>query len=182
GFEKYPDDGDLLTEMINIYLQTKKSQEALKYLELALQKDPGNPIYYFIEGRLKDELGDQEAAITSYKKSLELNDKYFNSYYNLGALYFNKGVEQHEIALQVPPNENEKYEAELAKCDQWWDKALPPMEKCLALINDGTEEVDAATKRSVLETLKNIYYRMIPRDEATWKAKYDEMNDAIKNM
>ncbi|NQU88135.1 MAG: tetratricopeptide repeat protein [Mariniphaga sp.] len=180
GFQIYPEDNDLLTEMISIYLQTNKRDEAMKYLNVAIEQDPGNPQFYFAQGSLFDNLGRTEDAISSYEKAIEIDETYFNSYFNLGALYFNKGVEQHEVALQVPANENEKYEEEIGKCDQWWDKALPHMEKCNELLEP--QDIDDVTKRSVYETLKNLYYRMIPRDETKWKAKYDEMTSLLSNM
>ena len=100
--------------------------------------------------------GDEENAVKSYEKAMEVDPKFFNAYYNLGALYYNKGVKQIEVANAVPPSENDKYEAELKKADAEFAKALPYMEKC--------EEINPDDPMT-LESLKNLYYRMKQMDK-----------------
>lgn len=151
GFDKYPEDNSILTNMIQIYLNLNKTDEALKYLDLAIKQDPENSTYYFAQGTLYEKLKEEQKAIEAYKTSIANDDSFFNANYNLGALYYNKGVQQIEIANQVPAGDNEKYQAEIKKADQWWEKALPYMEKCRELKPD-----DIMT----LESLKNLYYRM----------------------
>ncbi|VAW12603.1 hypothetical protein MNBD_BACTEROID01-1258 [hydrothermal vent metagenome] len=167
GFLKYPEDNGIIVKMINIYLNSDRPNDAMEYLKLAIEKDPGNASFYFAKGSLYDQLGNQEEAIIAYKKAIELKDDDFNSYYNLGALYYNKGVKQIEVANAVPTNQPEKYEEEKAKADVWFNKALPYMEKCYEL-ND--------KDLSTLESLKNLYYRMKNMD------KYKEIDDKIKNL
>ena len=156
GFEKYPDDNGVLTSMIQIYLDMEKTDEAMKYLEMAIAQDPTNTTYYFAQGTLYEKMDDEENAIKTYEKALEIDPEFFNANYNLGALYYNKGVQQIEVANSVPPNENERYVAETKKADIWWDKALPYMEKCNEL-----QPNDEMT----LESLKNLYYRLKKMDK-----------------
>ena len=75
-------------------------------------------------------------------------------------MYYNNGVKQIEVANKVPANENARYEAELAKSDVWFAKALPFMEKC--------QELKPGDMYS-LESLKNLYYRLKYLD------KYEEV-------
>jgi len=173
GFEKYPDNNDILTEMISIYLQTNQKDEAMRYLNIAIEKDPSEPQFHFARGSLYDALGEDKKTVENYKKAIELDDTYFNAHFNIGAFYYNKGVEQYEKAIDVPANENERYEEELAKCDKWWDLALPHMEKCHEIQSDD---------RATIETLKNLYYRMIPRDEEKYQPLYQEMDSLLKNL
>ncbi len=172
GFEKYPNDNDILTEMISIYLQIDQKDEAMRYLNLAIEQDPTEPQFYFARGSLYDALNEDEKTIENYKKAIELDDTYFNAHFNLGAYYYNKGVEQYEKAIDVPANENERYEQELAKCDKWWDLALPHMIKCHEIKSDD---------RATIETLKNLYYRMVPRDEDKYQPLYQKMDSLLKN-
>ncbi|WP_297092010.1 tetratricopeptide repeat protein [uncultured Draconibacterium sp.] len=164
GFEKYPEDNGVLTNMIDLYMKMGQNEEALKYLEMAIQQDPNNVTYYFAKGALYEKFGEEENAVEAYKKATEVDPTFFNSYYNLGALYYNKGVKQIEVANAVPANENEKYEAELKKADVWFEKSLPFMEKCRELNPD-----DEMT----LESLKNLYYRMKNMD------KYNEILEKL---
>ncbi len=156
GFEKYPEDNGVLTSMIQIYLDMNKTEEAMKYLEMAISQDPNNATFYFAQGTLYEKIEDEANAIKMYEKALEIDPQFYNANYNLGALYYNKGVKQIEIANAVPANENEKYVAETKKADIWWEKALPFMEKCQELKPD-----DIMT----LESLKNLYYRMKDMDK-----------------
>ncbi len=168
GFKKYPADNGILVKMINFYLNSKKTDDAMKYLELAIKQDPQNPSFYFAQGTLFDQIDRPDDAITSYRTAIEYDDNYFDAYYNLGALYYNKGVKQVEVAQSLPTNVPQaEYDAELAKADEWFVLSLPFMEKCFS-INDKDP--------STLESLKNLYYRMKNMD------KYNEINEIIENL
>lgn len=164
GFEKYPEDNLVLESLIQIYMDLDKSDEAMKYLDMAIQRDPTVPRYLFAQGALYEKLNNEEKAIETYSKAIEVDPEYFDAYYNLGALYYNKGVKQMEIAKEVPASDNARYEAESAKADIWFEKALPYMEKC--------HELRPEDKMS-LESLKNLYYRMKQMD------KYNEVIEKL---
>ncbi len=151
GFEKYPEDNTVLTTMIQIYLDIDKTEEAMRYLDLAIEREPENATFYFAKGTLHEKLKEKDQAIEAYQNAIDLDDTFFNAYYNLGALYYNEGVQQIEVANAVPTNENERYEEELKKADEWFKKALPYMERCYELRPE-----DTMTK----ESLKNLYYRL----------------------
>ena len=156
GFEKYPTDNGILTGMIQIYLDINKTDDAMKYLDLAIEQDPTNATYYFAQGTLYEKLKNEKKAIESYQKAIDADSTFFNAHYNLGALYYNKGVKQIEVANSISPNENEKYQAELKKADVWFMKALPSMEECHKL---------KADDNMTLESLKNLYYRLKMMDK-----------------
>ncbi|GAB1452506.1 hypothetical protein MASR2M47_25620 [Draconibacterium sp.] len=167
GYEKYPEDNAILESMIQIYMDLDKTDEALGYLEKAIAQDPTKPRYYFAQGALYEKMGNEQKAIETYKKTMEIDPEFFNAYYNLGALYYNKGVQQVEVANAVPPSEKAKYDAEVKKADEWFALALPYMEKCNEL---------QADDKMVLESLKNLYYRLQDMD------KYNAVLDKIKNL
>lgn len=155
GFEKYPEDNTILTSMIQIYLDLDKTEDAMKYLDMAIAQDPGNATFYFAQGTLYEKLEKNEEAIKAYEKAIEADNTSFNSYYNLGALYYNEGVQQIEVANSVPTSNNEAYEKELKKADEWFKKALPYMEKCHEIKPDDN---------MTMESLKNLYYRLKDMD------------------
>lgn len=164
AFEKYPEDNNVLTSMIDLYMKIGRNEEALKYLDKAIEQDPTNTSYYFAKGSLCEKFNKEEEAIAAYEKAAEIDPTFFNAYYNLGAFYYNKGVKQIEVANAVPASDNEKYEAELKKADVWFEKALPYMEKC--------HEINADDEMT-LESLKNLYYRMKDMD------KYNEILEKL---
>ncbi|MDD2381731.1 MAG: tetratricopeptide repeat protein, partial [Mariniphaga sp.] len=52
GFDRYPDDNNIVTSLIQIYLDMNKTEDAMKYLNLAIQQDPNNPTFHFAQGTL----------------------------------------------------------------------------------------------------------------------------------
>lgn len=151
GFEKYPEDNTVLTSMIQIYLDLDKTEDAMRYLDMAIAQDPENATYHFAQGTLYEKIENEEKAIEAYRNAIENDETFFNAYYNLGALYYNKGVKQIEVANAVPTSDNAAYEVELKKADKWFKEALPYMEKCHELKPDDN---------MTMESLKNLYYRL----------------------
>ena len=151
GIKKYPEDNGILVNLINIYLFSNKVDEAMRYLDMALVTDPKNASFHFAKGTLYDKIFDEANAVKSYESAIQIQPDFFDAHYNLGALYYNKGVKQIEIANAVPSNENARYEAELKKADVWFEKSLPLMEKCNQIKPDDP---------FALESLKNLYYRL----------------------
>jgi len=167
GLKDYPGNGTLLVEVINIYLNANQVDEALKYLNIAIDQDPKNASYHFAKGTLYDKLQNAEEAAKSYEKAIELKDDYFDAYYNLGALYYNKGVKQIDVANAVPSNQPGKYEEEKNKADAEFSKAIPYMEKAHAL---------NPTDKFTMESLKTLYYRLKMLD------KHAEIVEKMKNL
>jgi len=151
GLKEYNENGTLLVEVINIYLNSGKVNEAMKYLEIAIAQDPKNSSYYFAQGTLFDKVQKVEEATNSYLKAIEYKNDYFDAYYNLGALYYNKGVKQVDVANAIPSNQPEKYEEEKNKADVEFTKAIPYMEKA--------HEINP-TDKFTMESLKTLYYRL----------------------
>jgi len=166
GLKEYSDNGALLVEVINIYLNANKVDDAMKYLDIAISQDPKNSSYYFAQGTLYDKLQRTEDAANSYLKAIEFKADYFDAYYNLGASYYNKGVKQVDVANSIPSNQPEKYEEEKNKADIEFKKAIPYMEKA--------HEVNP-TDKFTMESLKTLYYRLKMLD------KHAEIVEKMKN-
>jgi len=167
GLKEYKDNGPLLVEVINIYLNSNKIDEAMKYLDIAIEQDPKNSSYYFAKGTLYDKLQKTDEATESYLKAIEFKEDYFDAYYNLGALYYNKGVKQVDVANAVPSNQPEKYEEEKNKADIEFKKAIPYMEKAHEL---------NPTDKFTMESLKTLYYRLKMLD------KHAEIIEKMKSL
>lgn len=173
GVDAYPLDSDALrVTLINHFLNNNESDLALEYLAKAIEKDPTNPTFYFAEGALFDKLGDFENAKISYEKAVEIKEDYFDAYYNLGALYFNKGADMLREANNIPPNKQAEYEAAVKESFKELEKALPALTKA--------HEIDP-TEESTLLTLKEIYFKL-RNDHEEYMAKYKEYNEKIKAL
>jgi len=173
GFMKFPKNSNLLYGLINHYINKGEDpSKILIYIDKALNDDPTNASLHFAKGTLYDKLNDVEDAATSYAKAIEIDPKFFDAYYNLGAVYFNNGVRLVEEANKVPAKDIDKYEALMAKSSVEFKKALPYMEKAYEVNPSSREAVDA---------LKNIYFRFRSESEEMSK-KFQEYNEKLKNM
>lgn len=156
GFGKYPNDNELLANMIQIHIDLNRTKEAVKYLEIAIQQSPNNANYFCIMGSLYEKLDNEKQAVDFYEKAIEIDPKLWLAFYNLGVIYYNKGVNQFDVAGKVPTNDNARYQIELIKADVWWEKSLPFMEKCYEM---------NAKDNNTIETLKTLYYRLKMNDK-----------------
>lgn len=139
GKTKFPNDLNIIIAETNVYLATGDIENALKTLDLAIAKDPTNPLLYFTVGSNYDQMSRKEGitdeeraeyianAEKSYLKAIEISPDYFDAYYNLGALFFNEGVRLFELADAI--TDLKLYAKEKEKFDAMWNKAIPYLEK-----------------------------------------------------
>ncbi|MBR8535756.1 tetratricopeptide repeat protein [Carboxylicivirga sediminis] len=165
GFQKYPEDERILTTLIQYYLDAQQNDAALEYLNTAIEKDPENPSFYYARGVLYESI-DKDEAIKNYEKCLEIDNKFFNALYNIGVIYYNKGVEQQNVANDKTTTK--EFNAAMKVANEFWEKSLPYMESA--------HEVQPE-EAAVLETLKGLYYRFERMDKYNEvKAKIDALN------
>jgi len=158
GFMRFPENQNILIELINYYLLKGLADEALEYLAIAKEDDAENISFYFAEGTLYDKLGRFNDAKRSYEYCLELDENYFNAHYNLGVLYYNNAVKLYDEANKI--NDIQEYDKAKAVADAEIAKALPYIENAHEI---NPEDIEA------LKTLKTLYYRLKMDD------KYDEV-------
>jgi tetratricopeptide (TPR) repeat protein len=155
-------------ELVNYYILTGQSEKALDYLRIAKEIDPKNVSLYFAEGTLYEKTNQPEKAIESYKKSVEIDSTYFDGYYNLGVVYYNKAVKYYEQS-----NSTKDYK-EAAKIQALGDvelkNSLPWMEKA--------HQVNPNDKDCMM-SLKNLYIRMQSIDSENY-TKWEQKFKAVK--
>ena len=167
GFEKNPENIELIYVLINHYLQRNESREALVYVEKAKANDPKNATLLFAEGTLYDKIGEKDKAISAYDAAIASDPKFFNPYFNKAVVYYNSAVKMMEEADKQ--KEIKKYEEMKEVAEKEFVKAIPPLEQAHAI---------NPKDRDVMETLKSLYYRL--------KAKNPEMEskyvDIVKKL
>ncbi len=163
GFDKYPTDKNIIFELINYYLLIENdSQAALDYIRKGLEKDPENASLYFAEGLALDKIGKHQEAIKAYKESISRDSTFLNSYYNLGALIFNDGVNMFNECNKIM--DNDKFKACVAQADEKFKESLPYLERA--------HELDPK-EINTMETLKVLYYRL---------HMYDKRDQIVKEL
>jgi len=174
GRKAFPNDKNLIFEELNYYLTSGKIQEAINNLQLAISKDPKNPVLYYNLGTLYDNLGNPregkapaqkefddyfDKASKNYDQALQLKQDYFDALYNKGAMFFNRAVKMNDAANNI--KDPKKYEAESKKVDAAFRESLPLLEKAETI---GTE--DKETYKSLLQTLQKLYMMTEQPDKA----------------
>jgi tetratricopeptide (TPR) repeat protein len=173
GVEKFPNDnGQLILELVNYYLAAEKTDEAMLYIDKAIEGDAKNHSLYFAKGTLYDKLKDEENAMAAYSKAIEIKADYFDAYYNLGAIYYNRGAEAIKAANEIPPSKQKEYEEAVKSAVAELAKAMPYLEKA--------HEIDPKEK-STVQTLKEIYFKL-RNDKPEYMDKYKAMNELLQTM
>jgi len=161
AFEKYPEDQSINVQLINYYIMSGQPNEAISYLDKAIEKEKTNSSFYLAKGVALDKIGRQEDAIAVYQKAIEVKPDNADAYYNIGVIYFNRGVKQFDVANAVPPSDQVRYEGEKKKSDDEFIKAVPFLEKAVEYNPKDTY---------ISEQLKNLYFRLKMMD------KYEALN------
>lgn len=105
----FPENNELLTTQLNVYLSADMYEEAELEMEVAAGEEPNDPSLWFALGVVKDNLGKVDEAEAAYLRSLEVDELYFNANLNLAILYFSKASKMIEAANEIPAKEVDKY-------------------------------------------------------------------------
>ncbi|MCQ2309758.1 MAG: hypothetical protein MJZ78_07265 [Bacteroidales bacterium] len=162
GRAKYPDDANLMNEMINSYITVHREGEIIDQIIDMAQKNPTQPVYYFILGTIyansESELFDVEKTLESYNKVIEIDPNYVDAYINAGSILIDRAAEKYTAANDLPFDKVDEYNAMMAEGKAFDERALPYVEKAYELLKD-----DPAIKQA----LKTLYVRLKMNDKAT---------------
>lgn len=103
GMDKYPNNKDIILDNMAFLLEAGKSSEAESLVGVAIEKDPQNAVLYSVQGSLYDQKAAAattreevmewyDKAEASYKKSIEIDEQFFDAYFNIGVLYNNRAA------------------------------------------------------------------------------------------
>ena len=168
GFSKYPENVQVMTSLINLYISTKEDPKKLiDLLDLAKKQMPDNPSLYYVEGDIWSKLKNYDNAVAAYAKCAEVAPKYEMGYYGEGVMWYNRALEIQEEANALPYSEYKKYDALQEELSATLKKCLKPFETAFSVSENDT------VKQSAADYLKRIYF--IFRNEAPEnKANYEK--------
>lgn len=166
-FEIYPDNQDVILQLVDFYMNNDKLEQAFSYINLAKEKDPNNFSLFWAEGVLYMKQDKYDEAIASLTKSIELKGDQYDTQFNLGVCYYNKAVEMFQKANEIM--DAAKYNAAVAEANDVFMKAIPYFEMAATLKPD---DADA------LRNLKELYFRL-----RTVKPEYEtKYNEIMKKL
>ena len=145
----YPKEQVFIQSLIDIYARTGQSEKALKYLDLAIQREPGVALYHLIKGDIYVVfLKQYDNAFASYDQAIAIEPNNAAGYFNYGVAYCEYADKIYNDAAYLSAKE---FEVEKAKSQELNQKALPLLEKAYELDPDNYDY-----KRS----LRSLYYRL----------------------
>jgi tetratricopeptide (TPR) repeat protein len=149
GFTKFPGDEFFILSMINMSINSGKSEEAIDYINKAIEKNPNNAQLYAVIGQLFFEEKKIDEALKNLKKAVELEPD--NAMYlgELGRSFFNLGVEKRRNADEVSDVARSKEIAREAL--DYYRQSMPCYEKVFEL---------EPSNRDAIFALRNIYYSL----------------------
>lgn len=149
GMVKFPEEDYFVLNLINVSINQGKTQQAVKALEEAIERDPQNAQLYDVLGQVYESLKDIDKAASYLEKAVELAPQNADYLTHLGRIYYNMGVEARGHADSV--TDQKQYKVELEKAKDHFRKALPFFEKAYEMNPDNGSTVYA---------LRSIYYSL----------------------
>ena len=148
GFAKYPESENINIELVKFCIETKRPNEAVTYIDAAINRSPENATFYSLRGRALEDAGNESEAIEAYLKAIELDNNLFVPTYNLAVIYFNRGVNIINSAIKLPQDANDEYDQQVVQGTLELVRGLPLFEKAKML---------KPTDEKVRESLRIIY-------------------------
>ena len=171
GIDAYPENSyNLIIETFNYFVNTGKSEKALEYIGMAIEKNPNDSKFYVIKGTLYEDIDNKEEATKAYIKALEIDPNNFDANYSMGAFHYNTAADTLTWGNDnIPPTDFTAYDELKKVAEGYFKLAVPYLEKCLELRDKDV---------NVLSTLKTIYYRLkdMEKHDAV-KAKLDALTE-----
>jgi tetratricopeptide (TPR) repeat protein len=164
GAQKFPQESYYVRSLINYYINQNKMDEALSWINAAIDLDPKGAVLWNVKGRIL-ETSNLEEAKKCYQQSIDLDPNFAEALGNMGRIYYNKAVE--DLARINAIRDDKKYKIEKAKLKTSFQTPLPYFEKAYQLNPD---------ERDYVIALRGIYYNL------DMDAKYQEMDKKLKGM
>ena len=166
GQKKYPNNKDILFELVNMNLEAGDNAAAEASLAAAIAADPTNKQLYLTIGTIYIELKKDDKAEAALIKALELDPKYSDALYQLGAMYTGAASTMKQEASQLK-NGDPKYDVMLNDADKLNKKAAPYLESYIEM-NPNDKQVLLILSQ-IHRSLKN------PEKSAEYKKRADAL-------
>src|SRR5690606_29697189 len=129
GSAKFPDNGDLATQNIELNLQAGNEEKVISSIAGQIAKNPTDARLHYYHGIALTESGKLDEGEAAYKKAIENDPEFGNAYVNLGGLILNKGINVFKEASKLPANKQKEYNEQAKIGNAYIDEALPYLQK-----------------------------------------------------
>ena len=173
GLTAFPDNASILTNLINLYLQTKEDpKKIVELLDEAKKAMPDNASLYYVEGNIYAGVKDFEAALSAYNKGLEIDPKYDMAYYGIANIALKKGEALIDEMNALDVREYKKYDELNAQLIEVYKSAIEPFEKCYEV------SANPDVKAAAADFLKRLNFQLRGVD-AKYQEGYEKWNALV---
>lgn len=124
GFEKYPNEEQLVIDLINYYIKQEQPDKVIEYIDYAIQKNPENPSYYSAKATIYDNRDETyyEEYIQMMDSVHEYKKKAFQNRFDAKKkeMFQNKQKEAEDKAAELQAQSNDYFK----KADALYEQAL----------------------------------------------------------
>lgn len=131
GMAKFPEEISFLQYLINHYIYSNQPDEAINYLQKAIDREPNNAQYMWIMGNLNANEEHFDAAIANYNRAIELDAKMADAHAGIGRVLCNQArvLNEHSDGMT-----GKEYKAVLDQMQELYHQAMPYFEKAHELM------------------------------------------------
>jgi tetratricopeptide (TPR) repeat protein len=165
GRKIYPNDRDLLLELVNINIDANDPAGAEAALAQAIASDPNNKQLFYTIGTIYIEMKENKKAEESLRKALEIDPNYLDAQYQLGAHLVSWAGDLKTEANSLKLGDY-KYDVLLSESNDIYKRAVTPLENYIA---------KQPNDKAVLNILFQLHRSLGNNDKAMeYKKRYDE--------
>lgn len=161
--KRFPKEPWFLQNLINFYIFSGQTEQALVYLTEAIEREPNVAQYHLIKGNILANEGRFDEAYTEYEKTLEVDPTMADAKAGQGRVYYNQAVKMNEDAAYI--SDAKEYKKALNEMNAMFKKSLPFFEEAHKMAPDN---------RDYMITLRTLYYRFDMNKE--YEAISEELN------
>lgn len=158
--EKYPEDAQLVNDMINTYLTLHRESEIINQILEMAEKYPDQPVYYFILGTIygneESDLFSVENALVCYDNVIKIDANYVDAYINAGSILIDQAADKYNAANDLPIEKVAEYKSMMEEGKAFDERALPYVVKAYEL----------SPEPAIKQALKMCYVRLKMADKA----------------
>ncbi len=145
---RFPKEPWFLQNLINFYIFSGQTEQALVYLTEAIEREPEVAQYRLIKGNILANEAKYDEAAFEYEKALEVDPNLADAKAGQGRIYYNQAVKMNEDAAYI--SDAKAYKKALAEMNDMFKKSLPFFEDAHKMAPDN---------RDYMITLRTLYYR-----------------------
>ena len=160
---RFPQEPWFLQNLINHYIFSGQTDQAIVYLSEAIEREPNVGQYRLIKGNILANENRYEEAAVEYEKALEVEPTLADAKAGQGRIFYNQAVKMNEDAAYIA--DAKEYQKALKDMNDMFLKSLPYFEEAHKMEPDN---------RDYMIILRTLYYRF--EMEAEYEAISAELN------